>query len=105
MKAKRKVSKKQRWIRNLRHRLYENQGGCCCWCGEKMEPLVYRDTPPSSLGKRAPTLEHIVPAANGGRFKADNLLLAHRGCNERRATKQRRPLFVPVANSLLIEPE
>jgi len=37
--------------------------------------------------RRSPTLDHLIPVADGGSDESENLRLAHFGCNSRRGTR------------------
>jgi 5-methylcytosine-specific restriction endonuclease McrA len=39
--------------------------------------------------RRAPTVDHIVPLANGGHDVRVNVQLAHFGCNSRKSARER----------------
>lgn len=55
--------------------------GWHCWvCGGEVD----RSVPPTAPG--APTVDHVLPRARGGRSDAANLRLAHRRCNGRRGS-------------------
>lgn len=57
-------------------RLAEAQNWRCCHCGGRLgEPQGCRDAVPS--------LEHVVPFSKDGADDETNLVVAHRGCNER----------------------
>jgi len=58
----------------------ERHGWKCHWCGE---PVRYDVNDRHGLG---PSREHLVPASQGGGRRADNLVLAHKRCNQRRGT-------------------
>lgn len=51
----------------------ERDDGACGICGEDIDPQNY-------------DLDHIVPTSRGGVHELDNLQLAHRACNSRKAT-------------------
>lgn len=51
----------------------------CYWCGK---PVLVDATPTHPW---APTREHLVPRSRGGSDRSDNVKLAHRICNQRRA--------------------
>ena len=60
--------------RKIRIKLYNQQGGCCHLCGQRMKvPAV--------------TFDHIIPKSFGGENKQDNLKLAHFECNNRRGDR------------------
>jgi hypothetical protein len=50
----------------------ERDDGLCGICGEDIDPLDY-------------DLDHIIPTSKGGLHEMDNLQLAHRACNSRKA--------------------
>jgi len=52
--------------------LLERYGNRCWWCGE-----LFTDDDP-------PTIEHVVPQAQGGTWRIKNLRLTHSHCNQSR---------------------
>lgn len=66
---------KRRRIRQL----LERDGDCCQLCKAPIELTLQRDDP------MAVTLDHLIPRSRGGSNSVDNLRLAHRICNQRRA--------------------
>lgn len=64
--------------------LYERDGGICQICGE---PCDWNDCvrlPDGTIlrvGRRYPTIDHIIALANGGTHTWDNVQLAHHHCN------------------------
>lgn len=58
----------------LRDAAYQKQGGLCYYC---KQPMVYGD-PDSPF---ACTAEHLISYSNGGRATEDNIVAAHRRCN------------------------
>ena len=64
--------------RNRRIEIAREQDWCCWWCGSMM--LVGGDP----LHKLAVTTEHLIPRSKGGGNDRDNLVAAHRRCNESR---------------------
>lgn len=69
---------------HVRRRIFnivmERDQGLCWICGDPVVPNAPQTHP---LGA---TLDHVVPHAEGGRWAANNLRLAHRACNEERGT-------------------
>lgn len=55
--------------RLYRKRLHEAQGGCCAWCRTEL--------PSPDAGD----LDRIIPGAEGGTYRYDNLALSCRPCN------------------------
>lgn len=62
-----------------RRKLYERDGHHCGICGEQTDPTAAPSTP------RYPTLDHVVPMANGGPHLWDNVQCACFECNWRKA--------------------
>ena len=60
--------------------LAERTGWICQLCREPIDPWLPRMMP------GAPSIDHIVPRAEGGGNEISNLRLAHRGCNGARST-------------------
>ena len=58
--------------------LYERDGGICQICGE---PCDWQDKSWGTNGPMYPSLDHIIPRANGGTHTWDNVQLAHCICN------------------------
>ncbi len=56
-----------------RERLFAIQGGLCAHCHKPMQPEHV-------------TLDHVIPRADGGTDAWENLMVAHKWCNERRGT-------------------
>ncbi|MHB1681955.1 MAG: HNH endonuclease [Bacilli bacterium] len=50
--------------RRYRNIVYKRDGGICVWCGQS-----------------ADTLDHIIPASQGGKFHPSNLMCACQSCN------------------------
>lgn len=61
--------------RRIRDRLSEAQNHRCCYCFCRMDGVGEEDN--------APTIEHAVPRAHGGRNSQDNLVVACSRCNKR----------------------
>lgn len=59
--------------------IYERDGWTCRLCGLPVDP----DADPQSA--LAPSLDHIIPLANGGTHEAANVWTAHRQCNAERS--------------------
>lgn len=59
--------------------LSERQNHRCCWCGERTN-----NTPNS---RKQASVEHVLPRAHGGTDDMDNLVMACRSCNTKRADK------------------
>lgn len=58
--------------------LYRKSNGVCTICGE---PVDVTDINDGHIGRRYPTLDHIVPLSKGGTHTWDNVQLAHMSCN------------------------
>jgi hypothetical protein len=66
----------------FREQLRARDGDNCCICGKLMDFTLPRDHP------RAPTIEHKIPRAAGGRTTMDNCGLAHaRPCNHAKGSR------------------
>jgi hypothetical protein len=61
-----------------RHEIFRRDNWTCWLCHEQTDP----DADPQS--DHAPSLDHIIPLANGGTHEPGNVATAHRGCNARR---------------------
>lgn len=56
----------------------------CQICGELVDD---KDFIGKHIGKRYPTLDHIIPLSKGGTHSWRNIQLAHMGCNSRKGVK------------------
>ena len=74
----------------VRAAIYERDRFLCHLCGRKVDVSLPGS---NALG---PTLDHVVPQAQGGTHDVDNLRLAHRKCNS-----IRRDLCVKDARAML----
>ncbi len=61
--------------------IYRRDGWACRLCGDPIDQGV---DPQADL---APSLDHIIPLANGGTHEPGNVWAAHRGCNARRSNR------------------
>jgi 5-methylcytosine-specific restriction endonuclease McrA len=75
-------AKAARWRERLRKRFFIAQQGRCWLCGEPMDLHADRRT------AKAATWYHVVPKSKGGGSTQDNLMLAHRWCNNHRADRE-----------------
>lgn len=64
--------------RRIARRVAERDGHRCWICGRLVLDGVSADHPLSA------TMDHVIPHADGGRWVASNLKLAHRACNQER---------------------
>lgn len=62
--------------REARDRLAEAQNWRCAWCGGRMDGTLREPD--------APTFEHLIPRSKRGRDTIDNVVIAHRKCNQAR---------------------
>lgn len=70
------IKKRQKWWR-----LIAQQGGKCFYCGEYFchpAEMWRKGGAPHAM---APTIDHFIPKALGGKNRADNLVMACNGCN------------------------
>ena len=72
--------------KRLRARLWNEQGGKCYWCSERMTMPSGGD--PTPRDKDA-TFEHVVDRAKGGAWGGDNVKLACYRCNMLRSGSMR----------------
>ena len=75
------VKRKRKHYQLWRRKLWRKQGSLCHWCGMPMMRTTQDD--PGSVALLA-TIEHVIPLARGGLDNANNIVLAHLGCNSRR---------------------
>lgn len=72
---------RKKW--NKKMLMYRAQQGTCWLCGERMpEPIMGH--PAGHTHPDYPTLDHVKPASQGGPKTYENLMLAHRRCNNAR---------------------
>lgn len=53
----------------------DRDGWRCHLCGKRVNPSIVNPDP------RAPTIDHLIPIADGGLDELSNVALAHRSCN------------------------
>jgi len=53
----------------------DRDGWRCHLCGKRVDPSIANPDP------RAPTIDHLIPVADGGLDELSNVALAHRSCN------------------------
>ena len=77
------MAPKSKFLRDsLRKKLYDKQGGLCCYCERKMVitiPVTGKPTNPLMA-----TIEHLNRKADGGKSNPDNLAVACHSCNHGR---------------------
>jgi len=64
----------------LKTHLFHEQGGVCALCCEPMDEA-------SVLDPQVLQVEHLTPVSKGGTNAEDNLVLAHRTCNQEKKQK------------------
>lgn len=70
-----------RAYRKLRSYILATRPPICAWCGERIDLALSGDHP---LG---PSVDHILPRAQGGRDTPSNLQPMHRRCNTQRGNR------------------
>lgn len=65
--------------------LFSRDKGICKICGQ---PTDITDIKNGHIGKRYPTLDHIIPLSKGGTHTWDNVQLAHMACNAGKCDKE-----------------
>lgn len=74
--ARRRARKRDAFVENVvRSYIFERDGYCCQICGKKLAMTKVAPHP------KAPTLDHIVPLAQGGTHERSNVQAAHFICN------------------------
>jgi 5-methylcytosine-specific restriction endonuclease McrA len=58
--------------------VFERDGWRCHLCGEGIDPTL------SGRDRMGPTLDHVIPLAEGGEHSYANVAAAHRSCNSRK---------------------
>lgn len=67
--------------------LFRDDGPLCWLCGERVDPADKKPSGGSwAIGKRYPTVDHVIPMARKGPHVRANIRLAHMGCNSERHT-------------------
>ena len=68
--------------------LYKRDNGICYLCGKpcRLDDYIIQDGQ-KQCGDWYPSIDHVVPLARGGAHSWDNVRLAHRICNSRKADK------------------
>lgn len=69
--------------------LYRKEGGICWLCGTACDPEA------DPCADKYPSVDHIIPIANGGRDEWSNVHLAHRWCNSVRRNNQQIRQVIP----------
>ena len=69
-----------------RQRLWRRQKGRCAYCGVQMIKKLPGQVGVADKGKTW-TLDHVHPQAKGGPSTRDNLVLACRDCNQKKADR------------------
>lgn len=81
----------------FRRELFEKQKGRCFWCKEPMSITERERVTPSGKVKQNDafaTFEHLKRKRDGGAdLDADNIVLAHGGCNRKRDSHHRHPRY------------
>lgn len=69
-------------------KLYERDNGICYLCGCECD---YSDCDTDNnifrVGKKYPSIDHIIPISKGGTHSWDNIKLAHISCNSKKSDK------------------
>jgi 5-methylcytosine-specific restriction endonuclease McrA len=60
--------------------IFDRDGGRCHICARCVDPTLSGNAP------MGPTIDHLIPCAEGGIDGAENVALAHRACNVNRNT-------------------
>lgn len=70
-------------------KLIQRDDNTCYLCGGKCDAFdVLYVKGKAFTGKNYPSVEHVVPLCKGGMHSWDNVKLAHRGCNTRKAMSE-----------------
>jgi CRISPR/Cas system Type II protein with McrA/HNH and RuvC-like nuclease domain len=74
-----KSLKRKRAYRRRLVRLYDHQDGRCFYCDCKM--YLHHRHPSKTNKKKMATIEHIVPASQGGTTRLSNVVISCNRCN------------------------
>lgn len=72
------IKKNRKKYKKQRIKLFKKQGGLCHWCNEPMRQDV------SPLHPLSVTIEHVIPLGRNGLDNPNNIVLAHKKCNNDR---------------------
>lgn len=64
--------------------VYKKYNGVCQICGT---PVDVNDRCGNGIGKKYPTLDHIIPLSKGGTHTENNVQLAHMICNSKKGAR------------------
>lgn len=68
--------------------LYERDKGICYICGGICDYSDYKWSDRNRIvGKKYPSIDHVIPLSKGGMHSWDNVKLAHKQCNNLKGTK------------------
>src|ERR1700720_2915247 len=83
-------SRKSKYDRRHRERLFREQEGKCHWCRQQMEMEPLKVTPSGKIkhNKAFATFEHLIPLEEGGVTGIVNRVLAHGSCNNNRKKRK-----------------
>lgn len=71
-------------------KLIKRDNNICYLCGEKCDSNDYKINTEGYfiVGHKYPSVEHVIPVANGGTHTWDNVKLSHHQCNSIKGTKE-----------------
>jgi len=73
----------------LRALLSAEQNHRCCYCGVRTENPRHKQRFRKNINPLWATIDHVVPAADGGKLEYDNAVMSCHGCNN---LKQNAPI-------------
>lgn len=87
---KRMSGAEAKYLRILRRRAYDSQGGMCYWCKRELKLDALVDDPARV------TADHLIPLHNGGRTIPGNIVAACAPCNN-----ERHPELTPLGGGIV----
>lgn len=71
------------------HKVISKDSNICYICGQPCDEhdMVINEDGHYIAGNSYPSIDHVIPIAQGGTHSWDNVRLAHRGCNSKKGAK------------------
>jgi len=92
--AERRAKRKAQFVENINHnKIYERDGFICKLCGKQVDVSFKFPNPLS------PSIDHIIPLSKGGLHCAENVQLAHLGCNVSKGNRDNKGVdYEPISS-------